>query len=153
MVKTKPPANEALSEAWGHRRSVMPAQVLPFPSARGKAAPCLVNIPRYSPPQSEEDSITSADLSLHSFPKRAPPSRVAAGCVLNVCMPPPAGSHCHCARLDSCHSGWARLFTQACLPREQPCRAGEQLLGSPVPHLPSMWTAANRNCLQRMMSQ
>lgn len=85
MVKIKPAANEALSEASGDRRSVMPAQVLTFPSARGKAAPCLVHIPRYSSPQREEDSRTSADLSLHPFPKRAPSlqgaSRLCSECV------------------------------------------------------------------------
>lgn len=89
--------------------------------------------------------------STHSR-REPPPSRAAAGCTLNVCMPPPAGGHCHCAHQDSCHSGWARLFTQAYPPREQPRRFGGQILGSPGPHLPSMWTAANSDYLLRMMS-
>lgn len=55
------------SEASGERPSIKSAQGLTFPAMRGKAAPCLVNISRYSSPQWGEDSRTCADLSLNPF--------------------------------------------------------------------------------------
>lgn len=114
MVKIKSTPKEELSVASGERSSIKPAQVLAFPATRGKAASCLMNVPRKSSPQQEEDSRTNADLSLSPFPAEPPSSRITIGCNLNVCMPPPAGGHCHCTQQYPGHSGWARLLTQAC---------------------------------------
>lgn len=97
-----------------------------------KPAPCLVNISRYSSLQWEEDSRTNSGLSLNPTLQRAPSLKDGSICALNVCVPPPAGGHCHCTHGDS-HRGWARLFTQAQPPWEQPSRDGGWLLGPPGP--------------------
>lgn len=94
VAKTKSTSNhEALSEASGERPSIKPAQGLTFRAARGKAAPCLVTIPRQSSLQWKEDSRKHADPSLNPFPTESP---LPQG-FLCVCMAPPAGGHCHCA--------------------------------------------------------
>lgn len=133
VAKTKSTSNhEVLSEASGERPSIKPAQGLTFRAARGKAAPCLVTIPRLSAVEGRFRENMLIPASTHS-PLRALFHRGSCVCVwlpLQVAIVTAPRDPCRRVGLWRAGEGWLTSSANSPPLRD---RVKDWLLGPPGP--------------------